>query len=478
MPHGYEVMRDSFKKKGLPDKAAKKKAAMIWNSKHKSNPVTRAKHEAFCSFIKNFEEEHGIKRSDDVLHSYDDQIRNVSKDLGQEVHLVGGPVRDAIMGRKSKDTDMVTVGGLQNIHNKGWKNIKKDFPVFTHKDHPGVELALGRGEKKTGAGHSDFDWNEAPDLKTDLSRRDFTINAMAYHPDKGITDPHGGRQDIEKKTLRHVGAAFSDDALRTLRGARFSSQLDFNVDPDTVTQFTKTNNELKNVSKERVRGEVEKAMATKNPSRFFKTLGQSKSLGHWFPEIEKTVGVPAGPAIKHPEGDTFNHSMHAVDYAASKGHDAKTRMFALTHDLGKAETPKDQWPSHQGHEKITKPAADLVGRLGYGKSDVRDVETHGRHHMLPHAPKLRPGTVVDYYRGVKNIVGQHLDAVTADSNAKGLPDQGEPKSVTNLRGAFKAIKDTSIEPNTPVEKIKSKQAQAVKHHMREAFCNFMKMYKE
>ena len=398
----------------------------------------------------------------DTLHSYDPLLHTLSKSVGNKVYLVGGPVRDALMGRKSKDTDVVTIGKAQNLVDKGWTNIKKDFPVFTHKEHPGVELALGRAERKTGEGHSGFDWGEAPDLETDLNRRDFTVNSMAYHPEHGIIDPHGGRSDIEKKTLRHVSDAFGEDPLRTFRAGRFASQLNFDVAPETIAQVQKTHNELPKLSKERVRDEVQKALAARNPRKFFDTLRTTKSLSHWFPEIEKTIGVPAGPAKNHPEGDTYTHSMLALQHAADKGYDIPTRQLALVHDLGKAETPPTEWPKHHGHEKRVEPAINMAQRFDLGKGTERQWDTHIRHHMMPmHDMPHRPGTTVKWQKAVKNFAEPHLNAISADYHGRGI-ERPPFTALDTVRKEFQAVKDTKIEPGTSPDKIHQLQAQNVR----------------
>ena len=408
--------------------------------------------------------ENYLSEGKEELHQYDDLLNRLGSHLGQDVHLVGGPVRDTLMGRKSKDTDVMTVGGLQKIHDKGWTPIKKDFPVFTHREFPGVELALGRGEKKTGAGHTGFDWHESPDVETDLARRDFTINAMAYHPKKGVIDPHGGQQDIEKKVLRPTTDAFSEDPLRVLRGARFRATKlpDFEVDPETIHRFHKANAELGTLSKERVRDEVKRSLAGQAPEKFFQTLKQTKSLSHWFPEIEKTIDVPAGDPKHHPEGDTFTHTMHALQHGAKHGHSPEAQEFTLVHDLGKAETPREQWPKHHGHDERTGPAVSFAQRLGLGQGTEKKWSTHVRKHMMPYlADKLRPGSWADYRNTVKNIEEPHFQSVEADYHGRGI-ERPPFKKLELAKKAFAAIKGVKIEPGTHPQKIKQMQGMAAK----------------
>lgn len=416
------------------------------------------------TIIKNFLMENYLSEDKEDLHKHDELLNKLGSNLGQDVYLVGGPVRDTLMGKQAKDIDVATVGGLQKIHDKGWSSIKKDFPVFQHKEFPGVELALARGEKKTGTGHTGFDWHESPDIEGDLGRRDFTINAMAYHPKKGVIDPHGGQQDIEKKILRPTTDAFSEDPLRVLRGARFRATKlpDFEIAPETMHRFHKANAELHTLSKDRVRDEVKRALAGQSPEKFFQTLKQTKSLSHWFPEIEKTIDVPAGDPKHHPEGDTFSHTMHSLKYGAEHGHSPEARELTLVHDLGKAETPKELWPKHHGHDERTGPAVNLAQRLGLGQGVEKKWATHIKQHMKPYlAHQLRPGSWVDYRNAVKNFAEPHLQSAEADYHGRGI-ERPPFKKLDMVRKAFNAIKGVKIEPGTHPQKIKQVQGVAAK----------------
>lgn len=364
-----------------------------------------------------------------VLSKYDHVIRAVQDFTGLKPYLVGGAVRDAMLGKPSKDTDLVVVGGHDKLHKLGFKPIKKDFPVFTHPKFPGVEVALARGEKKTGTGHSGFDWHEAADLTTDLNRRDFTVNAMAYHPDDGVIDHHGGMSDLQNKKLRHVSDAFSEDPLRTFRAARFAAKLGFDVHPDTIPVLRATNPELPALSKERVRDEFSRAMMTKNPSRFFKTLKLSGSHEHWFPEAA------------HLKDST----MRALDSAAAGGASEEARHLVLTHAMS-PETIK---------------AFDA--RLGVGAADTARKLTHAKYSPMGTARHQSPDAAAEHWRAVRStLMGPHLQA---------LAHQGG-NQVEHLKGLFKRLGEVRIEPQkgkrADVAAIRSTYAAAAAQYLKES----------
>lgn len=403
------------------------------------------------------------------LSKHDDLLRRLNKHIGADTYVVGGPVRDALLGRESKDIDVVTIGNhehMDRFEKSGAKRIKQDFPVFSHPDFPGVEVAFGRKERKTGVGHSGFDWDLAPDLATDLARRDFTINAMAYHPDKGIVDPLGGMDHLNKGILSATSDAFKDDPLRILRGARFASQLGMTPDEKTVSLMKGGASELHTEPKERVRGEFEKSLSTANPDKFFRTLDQGNSLHQWFPEISALKNAPAGPEKYHPEGSAFEHTMLALKAAADLGHTPTSKLLTLVHDTGKAETPKEQWPKQTGHEAITKPGVDLVNRLELGTGTAKNVATHILNHMVPHGAQRpgmvghRPGTIVSYFDKVKRIIEPHLDSVVADASGKGKGPVSHPY-VDNYRKLFNVYKGAGNEPDMTLDQRKAARTQAV-----------------
>ena len=402
----------------------------------------------------------------DRLKQYDPVIHKVAQMTGTKPYLVGGAVRDALLGKESKDIDLTVVGGHENMVNSGWEPTGKSFPVFRHREMPGVEVAVARGEKKTGTGHGGFEWFPAKKLDQDLERRDFTMNAMAYHPDEGIVDPFGGQRDLSRGLIKHVSDAFDEDPLRVFRGARFASKLGFNVHPETLHKMRNMGGELSSLSKERVRDEFVRGLNTSHPEKFFHALKDSNTLKQWFPEVDNLIGVPAGNPAHHPEGDTFNHTMHALRYTADKGHDELTRMFALAHDLGKPDTPKEQWPKHHGHEDRTENATNMLNRFGFNQGIVKSVEGHIRHHLHPNYENMRPGTVVDYWKAMRRTREPHFGAYLADINAKGSRDYRDSPRVHQLRDIFGTLDKTIIEPRMNVTAIRQRFTDAAREAMR------------
>jgi len=224
-----------------------------------------------------------------------------------KVYIVGGAVRDKLLGREPKDVDYVVVGATpEYMENRGFSRVGADFPVFLHpktKD----EYALARTERKTGSGYKGFETRFDPSvtIEDDLARRDLTINAMALDPETNeIIDPFGGRQDLQRKIIRHVGEAFAEDPLRVLRVARFRARYGFDVAPETIQLMKKLNNELKALTKERVWQELEKAMSETRPDLFFDTLKKSDSLRTLMPELTFTNRVARllrNPSLSLPQ---------------------------------------------------------------------------------------------------------------------------------------------------------------------------------
>lgn len=391
------------------------------------------------------------------LSSYTPQLDHI-KHLsgGMEPYLVGGAVRDALRGKTSKDTDVMVVGSekhISDLQNRGWVSTGKSFPVFKHPEMPDVDLAFARGETKTGTGHNAFSYHLANSVEEDLSRRDLTMNAMAWNPRRGLVDPHGGQHDLSKGVLRHVSDAYGEDPLRVFRTARFSAKFGFGVHPTTLMKMRSMGVELGSLSKDRVREEFVKGINSDHPEKFFHALKDSNTLRHWFPEIHNLIGVPAGKPEHHPEGDTYNHTMHALRYTADKGHNELTRMFALAHDLGKADTPREEWPAHHGHEGRTEAADAMLGRLGFNEGVRRQTTTHIRHHLLPNQPRLRPTTVVNYWKATKRMRDEHFGAYHADINGHGAKEHKESPRVAQLRDIFADLDNVEVVPSKNVQNI-------------------------
>ncbi|GAB3730502.1 multifunctional CCA addition/repair protein [Luteimonas pelagia] len=274
-----------------------------------------------------------------------------------ETYLVGGAVRDRLLGLPPGDRDWVVVGETPAaMAARGFRAVGRDFPVFLHPD-TGEEYALARTERKSGRGHRGFvvDAHPSVTLEDDLARRDFTINAIAERADGTRVDPHGGARDIEARVLRHVGPAFAEDPLRVLRAARFMARfapLGFTVHPGTQALMRRMvdDGELAELVPERVWQELSRALAAPRPSAFLRTLRDCGALAVVLPEVDALYGVPQR-AEYHPEVDTGVHVELVCDMAArlAPGDDV-VGFAALVHDLGKAETPADVLPKHIGHE--------------------------------------------------------------------------------------------------------------------------------
>lgn len=273
-----------------------------------------------------------------------------------KVYLVGGAVRDHLLGYPVTERDWVVVGTTpQHMCSLGFKRVGKDFPVFLHPDTQ-EEYALARKERKSGPGYYGFvcEFNEEVSLEEDLSRRDLTINAIARDTDGKLIDPFGGLADLNKKILRHVSAAFAEDPVRVLRLARFAARyhhLGFKVAEETRQLMYKMvkKGELRHLIVERVWQEWQGSLGEKNPEVFVTTLRSCKALAVVLPELDCLFGVP-NPPKHHPEIDSGIHSLMVLQEAVMLSTDPMVRFAALVHDLGKGTTPKESWPSHPQHE--------------------------------------------------------------------------------------------------------------------------------
>ncbi|VAW61959.1 CCA tRNA nucleotidyltransferase [hydrothermal vent metagenome] len=287
-----------------------------------------------------------------------------------KTYLVGGAVRDQLLHYPVYEKDWVVVGASVNeMLELGYQQVGKDFPVFLHPQTKD-EHALARTERNTAAGYKGFEVHASPDvtLEEDLIRRDLTINAIAQDEAGNIIDPYNGQADLKNKILRHVSPAFSEDPVRILRVARFAARyahLGFSVADETHDLMKKmvANGEANALVAERVWQEFHKALRERNPEIFIKTLRDCNALKIILPEIDALFGVPQ-PLQHHPEIDTGIHTLMVLQQACLLSPEPVTRFAALCHDLGKALTPKEDWPSHHGHEaKGKKPIQQLCHRL-------------------------------------------------------------------------------------------------------------------
>ena len=317
-----------------------------------------------------------------------------------KIYIVGGAVRDELLGRPVVDRDYVVVGATpEQMIALGYKPVGKDFPVFLH-PQTRAEYALARTERKTARGYHGFAFYTAPDvtLEQDLARRDLTINAIAKDEHGALIDPFNGAADLKTGMLRHVSPAFAEDPVRILRVARFAARFGFAIADETLALMRQMVDagEADALVAERVWQELSRGLMEAKPSRMFDALRACGALQRVLPEVDALWGVPQRPE-HHPEVDTGVHVMMVIDWAASQGFALDVRFAALTHDLGKATTPREEWPRHAGHEaRSAGLVAALCERLRV-PSECRDLALiMAKHHGTIHrAAELRPGTIVD-----------------------------------------------------------------------------------
>ena len=323
-------------------------------------------------------------------------------------YLVGGAVRDALLGIPVKDRDWVVTGATpQQLVDLGYEQVGADFPVFLH-PQTHEEYALARTERKSGKGYQGFECRFSPDitLEQDLLRRDLTINAMAQRDDGSLVDPYGGQQDLYNRLLRHVSPAFMEDPLRVLRVARFAARLaplGFTVADETQSLMRDMVNagELDHLVPERVWQETQRALQEKQPATYFQVLRDCGALKVWFAEIDALFGVPQPPQ-HHPEIDCGVHALMSLSASVPLSDRVAVRWAALTHDLGKALTPPEEWPRHIAHEaRGVQPAKQLAKRLKAPKDAAELSVLASQWHTHVHrAQELRPETLLKLLDGV------------------------------------------------------------------------------
>jgi tRNA nucleotidyltransferase (CCA-adding enzyme) len=318
------------------------------------------------------------------------------------VYLVGGAVRDRLLGLPVHERDWVVVGAMpEELERAGYQSVGREFPVFLH-PQTHEEYALARLERKVAPGYRGFTTEFSPQvtLEEDLKRRDLTINAMAETDSGEVIDPYGGQKDLAARILRHVSEAFLEDPVRILRAARFAARfapLGFRIAPGTMELMRRMtqDGEVSALVPERVWQETERALQESEPQVFFETLRACGALAVIFPEVDALFGVPQPPRW-HPEIDTGVHIMLALHYTAQRGTSLAVRFAVLTHDLGKAHTPRAHWPSHHGHEELSvAPLEALCARLKVPNACRELAILTARHHTLVHrALELKPATVL------------------------------------------------------------------------------------
>jgi tRNA nucleotidyltransferase (CCA-adding enzyme) len=376
-----------------------------------------------------------------------------------QVYLVGGAVRDALLGVAVKERDWVVVGGtreeLLRLH---YREVGRDFPVFLHPETR-EEHALARRERKVSPGYRGFVVEFGPEvtLEEDLARRDLTINAIAQSPDGTLFDPYGGRRDLDARVLRHVSPAFVEDPVRVLRVARFAARfapLGFQVASETLELMRAMveRREVDALVSERVWQETEKALRELKASEFFKVLRACGALQPIYPEIDALFGVPQ-PAQWHPEIDTGVHTLMVLDQAALLSSEPNVRFAALVHDLGKGTTPRAEWPSHRGHEERSVSLIEALSLRLRLPGEYRDLSIIvARYHGIVHrALELRPKTILEFMERADAFrrperFAQALLACEADSRGRtGLEDAPYPQRayLQAARDAAAAIKPSA-----------------------------------
>lgn len=374
-------------------------------------------------------------------------------------YLVGGCVRDKLLGRPIKDRDWVVVGAtVDEMLQQGFHQVGKDFPVFLHPDSK-QEYALARTERKTGPGYTGFEFHAAADvtLEEDLIRRDLTINAIAESESGEIIDPYHGQRDLDSRILRHVSPAFAEDPVRILRVARFAARyadLGFQVAAET-TELMRTMVEAGEVDAlvpERVWQETVNALGEHRPEVFIEVLRSCGALAKLFPEIDRLYGVPQ-PAQHHPEIDTGVHTMMVLQQACQLSPDPEVRFAALVHDLGKGTTSPDEWPRHIAHEERGVPLVKgLCQRLKIPKAFQELGVLVTRYHLHYHrAAELKASTMLktlqslDAFRRPERFA-QFLLACEADARGRTGYEDRQFEQTAIMRAALAASNDVSVQP--------------------------------
>ncbi len=371
--------------------------------------------------------------------------------------LVGGAVRDMLMGLEPKDKDYVVVGSsVDEMLAAGFEKVGADFPVFLHPE-TGDEYALARREKKTGTGYLGFTSEFGVDvtLEEDLSRRDLSINSMALEAEADnpgsylVHDYFGGKDDLHNKVLRHTSNAFEEDPVRVLRLARFRARLgaDWKVAPETVGLVASMakRGTLNELTAERVWKELSRALMEETPRLFFDTLMECDALHVLFPEVYK-LKTALEARRWHPEGDAYEHTMLVLTQAAESNFDLETRLACLVHDFGKALTPRDKLPKHYGHEVTgVKVAEDFCNRLSVpAKMRERAMKTT-RYHMHMHKlDTLNPKTFVNMFMDMgafndPDVVLLLWAVGVCDANGRLGHEDEDTSDLMKIRHIFNAV---------------------------------------
>ncbi len=403
-----------------------------------------------------------------------------------QTYLVGGAVRDELLGLSVSDRDWVVVGAtIEQLLDDGFQQIGSDFPCFLHPKTK-EEYSLARTERKSGSGHTGFvcDFHENITLEEDLLRRDLTINAIAKTIEGEYIDPYGGRADLEAKVLRHVSDAFVEDPLRVLRVARFAARfydLGFTVHPDTMALMKSLvdSGELDSLTAERVWKEMLQALSTTKPSEFFLVLRECGALEVLLPEVEALFGVPQ-PQEHHPEIDTGTHVMMVVDKARYLFNTTQVTWAALMHDLGKGITSEDKWPQHICHEINGVPLVkEACQRYKIPKDYLRLSLLVCEHHLRCHKVlEMKPNKILrlleelDAFRRPEQLK-QFVQACEADAKGRmGFEDKEYPQADMLLNCAniaknvdIKSLQDEGYENLKLAEQIRHLRVSAIRDYI-------------
>ena len=375
-----------------------------------------------------------------------------------KAYLVGGAVRDALLGLPVKERDWVVVGASpEDMVAAGYRPVGKDFPVFLHPQSK-EEYALARTERKSGRGYHGFTFHTGTDvtLEEDLIRRDLTVNAMARDERGALVDPYGGQRDLQARILRHVSPSFAEDPVRILRLARFAARfapLGFHVADETMELLRQMvqRGEADELVPERVWKETERALSGDGrveegyrPSVYFQVLHDCGALARVMPELAAQSGVPQR-ADYHPEVDTLVHTLMCIDVGARLGFPLPVRVAALLHDLGKAVTPQAELPSHRMHDMRGLPLVEqFCARLRVPNAQRDLALAVTRDHLLVHRVReLRAATLLEllerlgaFKRG--EFFDQALDACLCDARGRLGQENCDYPPVAYLRAAREA----------------------------------------
>ncbi|MBR6034277.1 MAG: HD domain-containing protein [Clostridia bacterium] len=408
-------------------------------------------------------------------------IKDIAKIIDEnhgKLYLVGGAVRDQFLGIENHDEDYCVTGISVNKFKELFPDAITRGKAFAIFDIDKKEFALARKERKTGLGHKEFEieTDESITIKEDLARRDITINAIAKNVLTGeIIDPYGGVKDLKNGIIKAVTEHFKEDPLRAYRVARFASKFEFKVDKETIKMINSLKDELSTISVERVYAEFSKSLLTEKPSVFFDVLRQSEILDVHFEEIHKLIGAEQPPQY-HPEGDAYNHTMIVLDKVAkdtknySEERKLEIRFAALVHDIGKGETPKEEYPHHYMHEARGK---EIVKKMGHRLKLPTNLIKCGQTACLEHMKggmfyNMKPGKQVEFIERVDKSLLK-LDGlqiiVNADNNdAKDFATIGN-KCLNEINGKYINKKSNTITGQNFGAKLHQERVEWIKHEL-------------